>query len=427
MCEVLQIIICFIEIIFPFWVGVSVFQRRYLKLASKIFLYLGVGILTMLLCYQRHFVMFSRLFLVFTLVVSSILFWRYFKTSFLKSILISSIYHESIYVMDLIGIIVMDFSKGEEGYADFIMRNITHDRIIIYVLSRLFILLFCYILIHKYTGILTYFDNHFMIVAFPILEYISLVQCDGIFYGKNMIAARNLYLFLLVYVVMIFLLIIQYIKSKSDYIRKLNDEKTRLIEADYKRIVVWNRQREIFIHDANKHYIILENLLVDNEKDRALQYVKTLKEDVKKIARKITTGNIVLDSVLNEKLVQIEDEGIELSIEIDSMEDTFIKDQEWCVIVTNLLDNAIEAVKIENEKFIGIYLKRKESGIIIHIENSFTGKINIDGEEIKTTKKENKTHGWGLWSVRQVVERYAGVMNYEHKDNVFHVYIMLYG
>ena len=63
----------------------------------------------------------------------------------------------------------------------------------------------------------------------------------------------------------------------------LYEEKNRLVEADYERVLAWNRQREIFIHDANKHYVILEELLDRQEYERALQYVKNLKQNVRNI------------------------------------------------------------------------------------------------------------------------------------------------
>jgi len=427
MMEILQVLICLAETLFPFWLGNKILERRYQKTIGKVFWYAGMVVYIGSLIYQRHFYMYSRFFMLWAIIFTCILFWRYYKVSFWKSVLLLSIYYETIAIMDLLGMTLPGLVNGKEDeFLVNVHRNITYERILIYTAVRLLLFLIFSLLIYKNNDIYWGIESKIIIVLFPVFEYISMVQCEGAFYGKYGEAIQNIYLYFLAYVVSLSYLIIAFVRSNSDYLRKISEQKNQFIEKDYKRIIEQNRQREMLIHDTNKHYIVLEGFLEEQENEKALEYVKELKKDICKNARKITTGNMVLDAILNDKLELSKMAGIDFAADIESMNHSFVQDKDWCVLIANLLDNAFEAVEQEKEKVIGVHLKRKESGIIIHIENSFTGSLKMNGKQILTTKSRNELHGWGLQSVKQVVKKYAGIMNYEHKDNMFHVYIMLY-
>ena len=96
------------------------------------------------------------------------------------------------------------------------------------------------------------------------------------------------------------------------------------------------------------------------------------------------------------------------------------------VLYGNLLDNAIEACRKveEDRRFIRIENKFTEGKLLLIVENSKTGERN---ESLKTTKKDNYSHGRGIHSVRKVVEKYNGTVTFTDKGEIFEVSAMLYG
>ena len=83
-----------------------------------------------------------------------------------------------------------------------------------------------------------------------------------------------------------------------------------------------------------------------------------------------------------------------------------ILDEDLCVVLGNMLDNAIEASEKVTDRWINVSIGLRKNGLVIVVENSFDGiiKKNIHGNIISI--KENKEHhGYGLKSIRKTVEK----------------------
>ena len=103
------------------------------------------------------------------------------------------------------------------------------------------------------------------------------------------------------------------------------------------------------------------------------------------------------------------------------------KSSDLCIVLGNLLDNAMEATeKLENEKDIFVSLLYQKEKLLIKIRNPYTGDLKKDraGNYI-SEKKDRENHGIGLKSVRKVVEKYEGVMEIHTEDQIFEVTIIL--
>lgn len=96
------------------------------------------------------------------------------------------------------------------------------------------------------------------------------------------------------------------------------------------------------------------------------------------------------------------------------------------VLYGNLLDNAIEACcnVPKDKRYIRLENKFISGKMLLIIENSKSG---IRNENLTTTKKDSYSHGRGIKSVRRVVEKYNGTVNFTDKEDVFEVSAMLYG
>lgn len=96
------------------------------------------------------------------------------------------------------------------------------------------------------------------------------------------------------------------------------------------------------------------------------------------------------------------------------------------VLYGNLIDNAVEAcVKVtEGKRFVSLENKYQSGKLLLIITNSKNGERN---DTLKTTKQDDRRHGHGIQSVRRVVEKYNGTVNFEDKGDIFEAAVMLYG
>ena len=96
-----------------------------------------------------------------------------------------------------------------------------------------------------------------------------------------------------------------------------------------------------------------------------------------------------------------------------------------CTILSNLLDNAIEATqKVEESKYIKLIIRRAKYFLFIRVSNPCK-KMKEFEVLLKTTKDNKNLHGWGLQSVNDVVEKYNGRMECLNIGTEFVVNIML--
>lgn len=82
-----------------------------------------------------------------------------------------------------------------------------------------------------------------------------------------------------------------------------------------------------------------------------------------------------------------------------------------CTILTNLLDNAVEACMKQPEgepREIQVTIRRLHQFIIIKIANSSIASPDIRNGKLHTSKKDGNLHGWGMRSVLSAVEKIRG-------------------
>lgn len=125
------------------------------------------------------------------------------------------------------------------------------------------------------------------------------------------------------------------------------------------------------------------------------------------------TGNEALDLVLTEKSILCIEYRIKLSTMVDGSMLNFMKTTDVYALFGNLMDNAIESVIKEEDdekRIISISVKEKNKGAHVHIENYCNEQITFDDGLPVTTKKDKNYHGFGVKSIRYIVDHYHGTM-----------------
>ena len=106
-----------------------------------------------------------------------------------------------------------------------------------------------------------------------------------------------------------------------------------------------------------------------------------------------------------------------------------MEETDICCIFSNLLDNAVEASNRSSEKNIDCkcYTNRTNQLYFIEISNSCDNKPITEENKLVTYKKDQKTHGIGMVSVKDIVEKYHGDLHFEYleENHIFRTVAML--
>lgn len=104
-----------------------------------------------------------------------------------------------------------------------------------------------------------------------------------------------------------------------------------------------------------------------------------------------------------------------------------IEDIDLCIILGNLLENAIEGCKTlpMNQRIIKLRMQTYLGELMLTIENTFDGFVQLDGNNYSSRKRKSDQKGVGLSSVASVVNTYGGKLRCEHDNHWFHVSIRI--
>lgn len=189
------------------------------------------------------------------------------------------------------------------------------------------------------------------------------------------------------------------IKDKTDELRKVN-------------------------HDFKHHISVLNNMINDDSQEMAKEYLNTI--ELPSSSEYVHTNNTVLNYVLNERIGIAKKLGIDVRREVLGKDMGYINNVDISIILGNLLDNAIEACKdVKGRKFIDIKIAMDEHKTVYTIKNSTVMEKMAMNAEMPTTKKDKKSHGYGMKNIEAAVEKYDGESFYSAKGYVFtHICIL---
>lgn len=182
-------------------------------------------------------------------------------------------------------------------------------------------------------------------------------------------------------------------------------------------------------HDMGNHFAIIQNYLADGKVEEAKAYLDRWGKDRAAYSVERFTGIEAVDYILSQKAELARQQNIETSIHAEYPKDCNIDPIDLCTILTNLLDNAIEACEKLSEtstKTLSVTIRRINQFIIIRVANSCMEEPRTIKGNLVTSKADRRHHGWGMKNIKSAVEKYHGTMEYEYSENVFTVSVMLF-
>lgn len=208
--------------------------------------------------------------------------------------------------------------------------------------------------------------------------------------------------------------------------KKLESYQNDLLQKHYNEVENMYRQMRGWRHDYKNHIAAMKIHLEQGNYELLGNYLNELNKDLTTVDTVLKTGNVMVDAILNSKISLAQSKNIKVDSTAAVPEKIRVSDTDICVIIGNLLDNAIEACcKLEDydKRFIRIYIGILKQQLYISVSNSVGGEIKKEGKNYFTTKNEN--HGFGLKRIDKIISKYGGYINRQDETDVFATEIMI--
>lgn len=192
------------------------------------------------------------------------------------------------------------------------------------------------------------------------------------------------------------------------------------------------RQMRGWRHDYHNHIQTMKAHLALGQTDELDSYLGKLDTDLTAVDTVLKTGNVMVDAILNSKISLATSKNIKVTAKAVVPKELNVSEIDLCVIIGNLLDNAMEACSkydanvhtVHDEPFIRVYIAILKEQLYITVTNSVYGKINKTGGSYISTKN-TPSHGFGLIRIDRIVKRYSGYVNRQNEEGVFATEVLL--
>lgn len=206
-------------------------------------------------------------------------------------------------------------------------------------------------------------------------------------------------------------------------VSKMMEKQVELQISHYEELEKLNAETSRFRHDYTNHLRSILSLIQMNEYSQAEEYIEKLqKVKYSFSAAMFYTGNKLADALLADKSAALEDN---CRIEYSGIIPSSIENVDLCVMLSNALDNAVEACReFTSPCAISIFAGEQQGYFVMSIINPTTCPYNFY-DIPPTTKSEKEQHGMGLYNIKSTVKKYNGQMKIKCENGVFELIITL--
>lgn len=175
-------------------------------------------------------------------------------------------------------------------------------------------------------------------------------------------------------------------------------------------------------HDLKNHMISLRYLVENELIEDALGYIENM-ESMDTFKNHVDTNNQIVNAVLNSKISEYPDIQFRITTNIETF---IVKPHLLSVLLGNIIDNAIEAVKKipQEERVIEVVITENDQYGKIIVKNPFDGNLKIKNGKLYSLKRDDSA-GLGLLSVKNILDESGGKMKYSYENNTFKIVLLI--
>lgn len=311
------------------------------------------------------------------------------------------------------------FTPADQGSQSKLMMNIVS--VLMYFGLQLLVDHFC----HLKKGDLASEKYYLLIMVFPFLSiwFIYLLFADKV--NDSLVLFGILFIILILNFFLFYLYNKIYELGKEKYEKQFLEEEVQMYARRFETMQQSRDKIRALRHDLLHHLQMLQHFALTGNTEQLVDYIGRMNEQIEIATRGVNTGNDAVDAILDFMIEKAKREGTAITVKSSIPKEEFISIYDINILLSNLLDNAIEGVKGCSDKEIHLNIKTEQGLLCICVENQYDG-ILYQEENRYLTRKNEDGHGIGLQNVSDIVDKYHGIMKIETENHIFKVNLILY-
>ena len=178
-------------------------------------------------------------------------------------------------------------------------------------------------------------------------------------------------------------------------------------------------------HELKNNYFYIQTLIRERRIGEAEEYLSSVIGKSLQALEQVSTGNAMLDHILNHKIAEAREKGIPVCTEIVVRPQLSVDEDAMCTILLNLLDNAIEASAVASAPDLRVSIREVPGYLLCRIANRTDLDVLKSNPSLATTKKDKNSHGLGLKIVSAKVSHCSGSLETTMQNGYFTATVML--
>lgn len=196
--------------------------------------------------------------------------------------------------------------------------------------------------------------------------------------------------------------------------------------AFYRRSDTLTREYHSLRHELKNHFSVMEALLRDERYDQLRQYFADYAGKTTPRLEEFTCPNPLVSSIISHQMNTARAAGVRLDVIAAVPETIGIADDDLCSLLSNMLDNGVEACLQAACDCVKATLHTDKNCLFITVTNPAAEDILKTNPELRSTKQNPMAHGFGIPIIRSIAEKYDGIVSFHAEDGWFTADAMLY-
>ena len=211
--------------------------------------------------------------------------------------------------------------------------------------------------------------------------------------------------------------------SEENKIKQDNALLNQQIKMGMENIAALNSayaQQRKLTHDFNNHLSVIRSLLESGDTAQAKEYTGSLLASSISVTRLFDSGNTIVDTLLTQKYNHAKELGIKMQVLVEDLSQVAMSSENLVVVLSNLLDNAIEAcMNTSGEKMIKVKFMLEDMGHILTVQNTAPNTPQDENRQFTTTKADRLNHGYGIKNISSVLDSYGYPYSFNYENGIF--------